>query len=147
MKYRIVTAIVHANSLEAVEDALRHAGAIEVAITHVKGYGDYKNFYSPEWISEQARVEVFIAQAQAQGGSRGHLPGCLQGPGQRRYCRGVAGGVAGAYQGLRAARKAMSDVIVPPVVGLAPLFPGPCLSWKPRPEGRHHPRQTFRMMW
>lgn len=66
MQYRKVTAIVHANSLEAVEEALKHTDAIEVAITHVKGYGDYKNFYSPEWTSEQARVEVFIAQPQAQ---------------------------------------------------------------------------------
>ncbi len=70
MKYKKVTAIVHANSLEAVEEALRNAGAIELAITHVKGYGDYKNFYSPAWISKQARVEVFIAQPQAQAAVR-----------------------------------------------------------------------------
>lgn len=65
MKYRKVTAIVHGDCLEAVEEALKRAGAIEVAITRVKGYGDYKTFPNPEWVSEQARVEVFVPQAQA----------------------------------------------------------------------------------
>ena len=63
--YRKITAIIHEDSLVAVEEALKQAGAIEIAITRVKGYGDYKNFYSAEWISEQARVEVFLPQAQA----------------------------------------------------------------------------------
>jgi nitrogen regulatory protein P-II 1 len=67
MEYRKITAIIHADSLEAVEEAIKHAhaGAFEVAITRVKGYGDYKNFYSTEWISEQARVEAFVPRAQA----------------------------------------------------------------------------------
>jgi nitrogen regulatory protein P-II 1 len=65
MEHRKVTAIVHVNSLEAVEAALKHAGAVEVAITRVKGYGDYKNFYSAAWVSEQARVEAFVSREQA----------------------------------------------------------------------------------
>jgi len=65
MQYRKVTAIIHVNALEAVEEALKHAQVVEVAITRVKGYGDYKNFYSPEWVSEQARIEVFVPDAQA----------------------------------------------------------------------------------
>jgi nitrogen regulatory protein P-II 1 len=65
MEFRKIIAIMHVNSLEAVEAALKHAGVVEVAITRVKGYGDYKNFYSPEWVSEQARVEVFVPREQA----------------------------------------------------------------------------------
>lgn len=59
MNYRKVTAIVNADCLPVVEEALQHETTIEVAISHVKGYGDYKNFYDPEWTSTQARVEVF----------------------------------------------------------------------------------------
>lgn len=67
MEYRKITAIIREESLAAVEEALKHEhiGAIEVAMTRIKGYGDYKNFYSPEWMSEQARVEVFVPRAQA----------------------------------------------------------------------------------
>lgn len=63
MEYRKITAIISASCLPAVEEALQHEATIEVAITRIKGYGDYKNFYDPEWISTQARVEVFAALA------------------------------------------------------------------------------------
>ena len=63
MEYRKITAIISAGSLSAVEEALQREATIEVAITRIKGYGDYKNFYDPEWVSTQARVEVFAALA------------------------------------------------------------------------------------
>ena len=66
MKYRKINAIINVNSLEAVEEALKRIETIQVAITRVKGYGDYKNFYSPEWISTHARVEVFAHSTQAE---------------------------------------------------------------------------------
>ncbi len=59
MNYRKITAIINADCLPAVEEVLRHETTIEVAIAHVKGYGDYKNFYDPEWTSTKARIEVF----------------------------------------------------------------------------------------
>lgn len=65
MEYRKITAIFPEDSLGAVGEALKHAGVIEIAITRVKGYGDHKNFFSTEWISEQARVEVFVPKAHA----------------------------------------------------------------------------------
>lgn len=67
MEYRKITAIIREESLAAVEEALKHEhmGAIEVAMTRIKGYGEYKNFYSPEWVSGRARVEVFVRKAQA----------------------------------------------------------------------------------
>ncbi len=63
MEYRKITAIISASCLQAVEEALRHETCVEVAITRIKGYGDYKNFCDPEWISTQPRVEVFAALA------------------------------------------------------------------------------------
>lgn len=67
MDYRKVTAIINASCLPATEEALQHQATIEVAITRIKGYGDYKNFYDPEWISMQARVEVFAELAHVSG--------------------------------------------------------------------------------
>ena len=65
MTYRKITAIIDVGSLEAVEQAVQRVGTFEVAITRVKGYGQYKNFYDAQWLSERARVEVFAQQAQA----------------------------------------------------------------------------------
>ncbi len=65
MEYRKITAIISGSCLPAVEEALQHEATIEVAVTRIKGYGDYKNFYNPEWISTQARIEVFAALADA----------------------------------------------------------------------------------
>ncbi|HUW28076.1 MAG TPA: P-II family nitrogen regulator [Sulfuriferula sp.] len=66
MKYRKITAIININSLEAVEEALKREITFEIAITRVQGYGDYKNFYSSEWVSMQARVEVFVLAEHAE---------------------------------------------------------------------------------
>jgi nitrogen regulatory protein P-II 1 len=65
MEYRKITAIINASKLQAVEDALKREETIEVAITRIKGYGDYKNFFDPEWVSTQARVEVFASVTHA----------------------------------------------------------------------------------
>jgi len=67
MEYRKIIAIISADSLAAVEDALKREATIQVAITRIKGYGDYKNFYDPDWVSTRARVEVFAAQADIPG--------------------------------------------------------------------------------
>jgi len=36
------------------------------AITRVKGYDDYKNFFDPEWMSTQACMEVFASMGAAK---------------------------------------------------------------------------------
>ena len=58
MNYRKITAIVNADCLAALEEALQREASIEVAITRIKGYGEYMNFYDLEWASTQARMEV-----------------------------------------------------------------------------------------
>ena len=65
MTYRKVTAIIDVGSLEAVERAVQDVGTFEVAVTRVKGYGQYKNFYDAKWLFAQARVEVFARQEQS----------------------------------------------------------------------------------
>lgn len=65
MEFCKVNAIIHINSLEAVEEALRHLGTCQLAVSRVKGYCDYKNLYDPNWLAEEARVEVFVRREQA----------------------------------------------------------------------------------
>jgi len=61
MKCCKITAFIHINCLEAVEEALKTARVAEVVVSQVKGYGDYKNFYTKDWTSTQARIELFAS--------------------------------------------------------------------------------------
>lgn len=59
MYFRKVTAIVQTTALEAVERSLREAGVKDVTVTRVKGYGEYANFFTQDWMTEHVRLEIF----------------------------------------------------------------------------------------
>jgi len=65
MKFRKVTAIIRPERLEAVEECLKKLGVPGVSVTRVKGYGEYANFFSSDWMLPHARVEVFIGEHRA----------------------------------------------------------------------------------
>lgn len=67
MEFRKVTAIVRPDKLEAVESALQALGVPGLSVSKVKGYGEYANFYTPDWTCTHVRVEVFIGQHRADG--------------------------------------------------------------------------------
>ena len=62
MDFRKVTAIIRPDSLEKVEKELQALSIPGVSVTKVKGYGEYANFYAPDWMLTHVRVEVFIGQ-------------------------------------------------------------------------------------
>ena len=66
MDFRKVTAIIRPDSLEKVEKALQALSIPGVSVTKVKGYGEYANFYAPDWMLTHARVEVFVGQHRAE---------------------------------------------------------------------------------
>ena len=59
-------AIVRTDALEDVENRLRAIGAPGITVDRVKGFGEYANFFTPDWMSAYARVEIFTDAAQAQ---------------------------------------------------------------------------------
>lgn len=65
MNFRKVTAIFRPDRLEAVEDRLRDLDVPGVSVTKVKGFGEYANFYQPDWLSTHVRIEVFISKRKA----------------------------------------------------------------------------------
>ena len=65
MEFRKVTAIIRPDVLENVEKALHALSVPGVSVTRVKGFGEYKNFYTPDWMGTHVRVEVFIGQHRA----------------------------------------------------------------------------------
>ena len=65
MIFRKVTAIFRPDRLEAVEDRLRSLGVAGVSVTRVKGFGEYANFYKPDWLCTHVRIEVFTSKLKA----------------------------------------------------------------------------------
>ena len=61
MQLRKVTAIVRSGLLEAVEERLIGVGVRGVTITRVKGFGEYADFYSRDWLTEHVRIEIFMS--------------------------------------------------------------------------------------
>jgi nitrogen regulatory protein P-II 1 len=65
MEFRKVIAVVRPGVLEKVEEALQALGVPGVSATKVKGYGEYADFFTPDWMLTHVRVEVFIGQHRA----------------------------------------------------------------------------------
>ena len=65
MEFRKVTAIIRPGTLENVETALQAMNVPGVSVTKVKGYGEYVDFYSPDWMCTHLRVKVFIGEHRA----------------------------------------------------------------------------------
>jgi len=59
MRFQKITAIVRCDTCERVEQCLREAGVEGFSITHIKGYGEYADFYNSDWLTSHARLEIF----------------------------------------------------------------------------------------
>lgn len=77
-----VTAIVRTESAEHVEAALQKVPVSGVSVSHVKGYGEYADFFARDWMAEYVRFEIFtsaergdrivdVILAAASSGTRG----------------------------------------------------------------------------
>jgi len=65
MEYRKITAIIENQRLEAVERRLEEVGVGGVTVSKVKGYGDYRNFYTRDWMTSHSRIEIFTDAGRA----------------------------------------------------------------------------------
>ena len=65
MKYRKVTAIIRCDVLEKVEHELQAMGVRGISVTKVKGYGEYTDFYSRDWMVSHTRIEIFTTETMA----------------------------------------------------------------------------------
>ena len=62
MEIKLVLAIIRHDRLEAVEEALKPIGVERFNTTKVKGYGEYRNFFATDWMTEEVKVEIFTRQ-------------------------------------------------------------------------------------
>lgn len=61
MEIKAVIAIVRSDALEAVETKLQQAGVQGITVTKSKGYGDHRNFFTRDWMSNGVRIEIYTA--------------------------------------------------------------------------------------
>jgi nitrogen regulatory protein P-II 1 len=64
MKFNYVIAIVRPDAVESLKVRLRSLGVGGLTLTKVKGYGEYKNFYTADWLSDHTRVEIFVEHSK-----------------------------------------------------------------------------------
>ena len=66
MELSAVIAIIRPDALEDVEEALREMGIAGVCISRVKGYGEYRNFFSADGLVSSVRLEIFTRKDKAE---------------------------------------------------------------------------------
>ena len=62
MEYIKIVAIIRMASLENVESRLLRLNVPGLSVTKVKGYGEYTNFFTKDWHTTHARIEIYCHQ-------------------------------------------------------------------------------------
>ena len=66
MELKKITAIIPSHQLEDVENRLKGPDIPGITVDHVKGYGEYANFFARDWMSRYARIEIVTDEARVQ---------------------------------------------------------------------------------
>lgn len=59
MEYKKIIAIVRRYLVDDVEKRLRRIGVKGMTVTRIRGYGEYKQYFTEDGLSEQSRIEIF----------------------------------------------------------------------------------------
>lgn len=66
MDARLIIANFPRDKLEAVEKKLERTGVERINVSKVKGFGEYHNFYAPNWLNDEVRVEIFTRKDEVE---------------------------------------------------------------------------------
>ena len=66
MEVRLIIAIIRREKLERVETKVRELGVERIDVSHVKGYGEQRNFFVKDWMGEEARLEIYTRKESVQ---------------------------------------------------------------------------------
>ena len=61
-----VIAVIRADALEEVEQALMKIGVRGLTVIKVKGLGRHANFFSRDWLSEEAKIEIVTEESKVE---------------------------------------------------------------------------------
>ena len=60
MEFKYVVAVVRPDIVGPLEQRLTSLGIGGITLSRVKGFGEYKNFFSRDWVTEHTKVEIFV---------------------------------------------------------------------------------------
>lgn len=66
MTTRYVVAIVPAEYVRPLRAILQSLGVKGMTLTKVKGFGEYKNLYSDDWLTEHVKLEMFVPASDVE---------------------------------------------------------------------------------
>ncbi|TBR72409.1 MAG: P-II family nitrogen regulator [Burkholderiaceae bacterium] len=66
MNFKYVVAIVRSDAVESLETKLASIHVGGITLTKVKGFGEYKNFFTSDWLSEHTKMEIFTEEAKVE---------------------------------------------------------------------------------
>ena len=66
MELRKVTAILRSSMLKQVEERLKGMDVKGLSVSNVKGYGEYANFFTHDWMITHSRIEIFTEKSNAE---------------------------------------------------------------------------------
>jgi nitrogen regulatory protein P-II 1 len=64
MNFKYVVAIVRPELATALEEKLSAVGVGGITLSKVKGFGEYKNLFSRDWLREFTKVEIFTEESK-----------------------------------------------------------------------------------
>ena len=67
MEWKKIVAIIRRDKLRDVEECLKDLRVNGISVTRGKGYGEYANFFSPDWCVMHARLEIYCEVSRANG--------------------------------------------------------------------------------
>jgi len=67
MTFKYVVAIVPPETVEPLEHELKRMGVGGMTLTRVKGFGEYKNFFTSDWLSDHTKIEIFVEESRLEG--------------------------------------------------------------------------------
>jgi nitrogen regulatory protein P-II 1 len=64
MEFKYVVAIVRPEVVRRLEERLVRLDISGISLSRVKGFGEYKNFFSNDWLTEHVRIEIIARAGQ-----------------------------------------------------------------------------------
>ena len=62
MEIKLIVAYMPRDKLEGVEEKLKHVSVERIDICRVKGYGEYRDFFSRDWMGDEVRIDILTRQ-------------------------------------------------------------------------------------
>lgn len=65
-RFVLIIANFRSDKLNDVEKRLEKLGVERINVSRVRGFGEYHNYFAPNWLDYEMRLEIFTKRAEAE---------------------------------------------------------------------------------